>query len=141
MAVHSPFLAPVQLLVIALALLVSLATAVTTVSNTILVFARDSASGYSATSGLNGYGIPFQLVIVPQAGITLPVLNSSPTVGNFGGIVILSDVIYNYPTGYASAFTTDQWTQLFNYQIAFGVRMVRLDTFPAAEFGMFAAPR
>jgi hypothetical protein len=115
--------------------LASLAAAQKTVSNTILVFARDSASGYSATSGLNAYGIPYQLVLVPQAGITLPTLNSSPTNGNYGGILVLSEVAYNYNNLWASAITTEQWQQLYSYQTAFGVRMVRLDVYPTAEFG------
>jgi len=103
-----------------------------TVAATILVFARDSVSGYSAFSGLNGYAIPYQLVAVPQAGITLPVLNSSATVGNYGGIVILSEVSYDYggTTGFQSALTAAQLATLYQYQVTFGVRMVRLDVFP-----------
>jgi hypothetical protein len=115
--------------------LASLAAAQKTVSNTILVFARDSASGYSATSGLNGYGIPYQLVLVPQAGITLPTLNSSTTNGNYGGIIVLSEVAYSYSNGWASALTAAQWQQLYSYQTTFGVRMVRLDVFPTSDFG------
>lgn len=106
------------------------------VSNTVLVFARDSASATVATLGLQGYGIPYQTVIVPQSGAPLPVLNSSATVGNFGSILVLSEVSYQYTTGFLSALTTSQWTSLFNYQTAFGVRMVRLDVFPTADFGM-----
>jgi hypothetical protein len=136
MLLKSVYFRPVQFFAVAFLLFASLATAATTVNNTILVLARDTASGYSASSGLKGYGIPFELIIVPQAGITLPTLNGSATAGNYGGIVILSDVIYNYPTtGYASALTAAQWTSLFTYQTSFGVRMVRLDVYPATEFG------
>lgn len=108
----------------------------TSVSSTVLIFARDSASAYSAFSGLNGYGIPYQVVIVPQAGITLPVLNSS-TQGNFGSIVVLSEVSYDYggTLGFQSALNTSQWEELYQYQINFGVRMVRLDVFPGPNFG------
>jgi hypothetical protein len=108
-----------------------------TVSNTILVFAPDTASGYSATSGLLGYGIPYQLIIVPQAGIVLPVLNSSATVGNYGGIVTMSELSYDYggTIGWTSALTAAQWQQLYNYQLTFGVRMVRIDVYPQSTFG------
>lgn len=41
--------------------LASVVSAANTVKNTILVFARDTASGYSGTSGLAGYGIPYQV--------------------------------------------------------------------------------
>lgn len=110
-----------------------------TVANTILVFARDTTSAYSATSGLNGYGIPYQLVIVPQAGITLPTLNSSATQGNYGGFIILSEVSYDYSTGWGSAITNDQMNALYAYQTAFGVRMVRLDVYPESSFGTATA--
>lgn len=122
-----------------LALHASVATAALSVSNTILVFARDSASATVATLGLQGYGIPYQTVIVPQSGAALPVLNSSATSGNYGGILVLSEVSYQYSTGFLSALTTSQWNQMFAYQLAFGVRMVRLDVFPTTDMGKFTS--
>lgn len=109
-----------------------------TVSSTILVLARDDTAALNgATSGLQGYGIPYQVVTVPQAGISnLPVLNSSATSANYGGIVIVSEVGYNYGDQYYSALTRAQWNQLYNYQTSFGVRMVRLDVFPTSDFGV-----
>lgn len=118
-----------------LALQAGIAAAANSVSNTILVFARDSASVTVATLGLQGYGIPYQAVIVPEAGVALPTLNSSATQGNYGGILVLSEVSYQYSTGFLSALTTAQWQQLYDYQIAFGVRMVRLDVFPSIDLG------
>jgi hypothetical protein len=120
--------------------LAAAAVSSTSVKSTVLVFARDAASGYSAYSGLNGIGIPYQLVIVPQAGITLPALNSSSTVGNYGAIVILSEVSYDYgdTLGFQSALSTAQWAALYQYQVIFGVRMVRLDAFPGPAFGTSA---
>lgn len=121
----------------ALAIFTTPAASQTTVNATILVLARDLASSYSATSGLAGYGIPYQLQLVPQAGITLPVLNSSATVGNFGGIIILSEVSYNYGNdSWASALTAAQAQQLYSYQSAFGVRMVRIDVYPGPDYGV-----
>lgn len=106
------------------------------VDSTVLVIARDTASAYSAYSGLNDRGIPYTVLIVPQAGTTLPSLNDTATHGNFGLIVVLSEVSYNYGTkGFASALTTAQWTSLYAYQVAFGVRMVRLDVAPSADTG------
>jgi hypothetical protein len=103
-----------------------------------LVIARDStAATNSATLGLQGYGIPYEIVTVPQAGITnLPLLNSSATHGNYGGIVTVSEVGYNYGDQYYSALTRRQWNDLYAYQTNFGVRMVRLDVFPTADFGV-----
>lgn len=109
--------------------------------STILVIARDTASSYNAWSGLNGYGIPFQILTVPQSGAKLPVLNSSATVGNFGGIIVLSEVSYDYSStggGFDSALTAAQWSSLYAYQTAFGVRMVRLDVYPSSDTGTTA---
>lgn len=102
-----------------------------TVKATILIIAKDAPSALSASSGLNGYGIPFQNLLVPQAGIALPALNTSG-VGNYAGIVVASAVSYDYggTTGFQSALTSDQWNQLYAYQLAFGVRMVQYDVYP-----------
>lgn len=109
-----------------------------TVSSTILILARDFTSAQNgAFTGLQGYGIPYEVVTVPQEGITsLPVLNSSATHGSYGGIVVVSEVGYNYGDQYYSALTRRQWTALWDYQTQFGVRMVRLDVFPTADFGV-----
>ncbi|KAI9650099.1 hypothetical protein NHQ30_000112 [Ciborinia camelliae] len=108
---------------------------VETVKSTVLVIARDSISAYSAWSGLNDRGIPYQTLIVPSTGTALPVLNSSETQGNYGLIVVMSEVSYSYTAGYQSALSADQWQTLYNYQAAFRVRMVRLDSYPSAAFG------
>lgn len=111
----------------------------TSVQSTILVIARDNASAQTATSGLNGYGIPFTTLLVPQSGATLPPLNSSAG-GNFGGIVVASEVSYDYggTTGYQSALTGDQWNQLYAYQLEYGVRMVQYDVYPGPNYGTTA---
>ncbi|TVY84662.1 hypothetical protein LSUE1_G001269 [Lachnellula suecica] len=108
-----------------------------TVVSTVLVIARDKASAYSAYSGLNDHGIPYYVQIVTPSGASLPSLNDSATTGNFGLIVVMSEVSFlNNSTGnYQSALTDAQWTSLFNYQVSFGVRMVRLDVAPSAATG------
>jgi hypothetical protein len=108
-----------------------------TVASTVLVIARDTASAYSAYSGLNDHGIPYTVQLVTPSGASLPTLNTSATSGNYGLIVVVSEVsYYNNNTGtYQSALTTAQWTSLFNYQVSFGVRMVRLDVAPSDATG------
>jgi hypothetical protein len=106
--------------------------------STFLVLARDASSAYSAYSGLNDYGIPYEIKIIPQSGTSLPILQSNDAnpVGNYGGIVVLSEVSYADSSGnWASAITAAQWTTLYNYQTTFGVRMVRLDVSPSAASG------
>ncbi|KAK3384072.1 hypothetical protein B0T24DRAFT_72677 [Lasiosphaeria ovina] len=124
---------------VSLTLLARLTHAATSVTSTILIFARDASSASSATSGLDGYGIPFQVVLVPQSGVTLPALSSSATQGNYGGIIVLSEVAYSYSTSWASAITAAQWEDLYTYQTSFGIRMVRLDSFPATDLGVTTA--
>ncbi|VBB79645.1 Putative protein of unknown function [Podospora comata] len=108
-------------------------------SNTILVLARDAASATSATSGLQGYGIPYEVLLVPQSGATLPPLNSSAESGNYGGFIVLSELAYNLPGGWGSAVTPAQWQTIYNYQTTFGARMVRLDVFPSTDLGVTLA--
>jgi len=106
------------------------------VQSTVLIIAKDTATSYSATSGLTAYGIPFQVLTVPSTGVTLPELSTASGNGNFGGIVILSEVSYEYAGGlYSSALTAAQWTALYAYQTSFGVRMTRIDAYPEAQFG------
>lgn len=102
----------------------------------ILVIARDATTAQNLASGFNGYGIPYSTLIVPQAGTTLPPLDSSG-VGNYGGILIHGQVSYDYgpALGFQSALTADQWNQLYAYQTTFGTRMVHLDVYPGALFG------
>jgi hypothetical protein len=108
------------------------------ISSTILILAPEGDGAYSATSGFDAYGIPYQLVTVPSGGVALPTLNSSAKAGNYGGILILSDVSYDYSGDYHSALTQDQYTALYAYQVAFGARMVRLDTYPDSTTGTAA---
>lgn len=120
--------------------LLSSVQAATTVNSTILILAPtdDVESSYSATSGFDAYGIPYDLIQIPSGGASLPSLNSSTTSGNYGGILILSDVSYDYNGDYSSAITTDQYNTLYAYQIAFNVRMVRLDAYPGDDSGTSA---
>ncbi|KAF7191174.1 hypothetical protein HII31_07534 [Pseudocercospora fuligena] len=107
-----------------------------TVRNTILVLAKNANDAYNAYSGLNGYGIPYEVLIVPSTGTTLPTLNSTSTSGNYGGFIIVSELSYQTSSGgWASGLTDDQFTQIYNYQKSFGVRMTRLDTYPWSAFG------
>lgn len=108
------------------------------VDATILVIAKDAYGIQVASSGLNGYGIPFQPLQVPQAGVALPALNSSSG-GNFGGIIIAGQVSYDYGAGnFSSALTSAQWQLMYDYQTQYGVRMVQYDVYPGPAFGASA---
>jgi len=96
-----------------------------TVRSTFLVIADSEASSYSAYSGLNNYGIPYEVLTAEGAVFTLPMLNATATDGNYGGIVVFSDIGLN----------TAQWNTLYDYQTAFGVRLVRLNGAPSSATG------
>jgi hypothetical protein len=103
-------------------------------ASTILVLAKTQYAADQATSGLQGYGIPYEVVIVPQTGVTLPPLNTTNK-GNYAGILTMAELSYEYPTGWASALTAAQWQQMYAYQSEFGARMVRIDVFPGPDYG------
>src|ERR1700737_2380156 len=108
----------------------SLLSSCQSVYQTALVIAKDATTGGEATSILEGYGAPYQLLAVPQQGTALPTLattNGGSTVGNFGLIIVLAQVSYNYggTTGWASSLTTFQWNALYAYQVKYGVRMIQ----------------
>ena len=113
---------------------------------TALVLATDASAGAEATSILSGYGQPTELLSIPQEGIALPTLETidawNNSVGNFGLIVIIGLVPYDYggSIGWASAITSDQWTQLYDYQLKYGVRMVHLDAWAGSFPGVTLAP-
>lgn len=125
-------------LALVVSILTSIASAALTTRANILVIAKDELTAKSAHFGLQAYGIPYRVLIVPQEGLALPVLNSSATVGNYGGFVIVGDVSYRYnePVNpFRSALTPAQWQSLYEYQKAFKVRMIRIDVYPEPQFG------
>lgn len=131
---------PLRISFLALILLFCSVVRAATVTSTVLVFARDEGQATTATNPLRGYGIPYQVVMVPQAGVTLPPLNSSPNDANFGLIVVLGSVSYDYGAngGWRSALTPEQWTQLRDYQKSFAVRMIQMDVYPGPDYGATA---
>jgi hypothetical protein len=62
---------------------------------------------------------------------------SGKNIGNYGLIIIIGLVTYDYggTIGWASAITTAQWNTLYAYQLKYGVRMVHLDGFPGSFNG------
>lgn len=104
-----------------------------------MVLAKSQDEINQAVSGLNGYGIPFQALIVPSSGVSLPTLNTSAG-GNFGGIIVSQGLIYYYSdtSSWHSALTDDQWNQLYTYQIKYSVRMVQWDVYPSGDYGVSA---
>ncbi|EPS38101.1 hypothetical protein H072_8138 [Dactylellina haptotyla CBS 200.50] len=113
-----------------------------TLLNNVLILAPDSGTAELTEDPLEGYGMAWETLIVPQAGITLPALNTTNKDGsitcNYNIIVVHSQLSYNYGTdlGWRSALTTAQWSQLYAYQLMCNVRMVHFNVWPSsAAFG------
>jgi hypothetical protein len=112
------------------------ADAAVTLNSTVLVIARDANASYSGTSVLQGYGIPYQVVDISLKGGGFPQLNATPDTGNFGGIVTVSSRAYQGGDDWRGVMSDKQWQELYRYQENFGVRMVRLNSWPSSEFGV-----
>lgn len=113
----------------------SAAAGITKIDNKVMILARDTDGVNSASAGLSAYGIPFEGVIIPQAGATIPTLNTSATEGKYSGIIVIDALAYEYADGWRSAVTADQWNAIWTYQANFKVRMVRINEFPGPSFG------
>ncbi|KAK6537992.1 hypothetical protein TWF694_010885 [Orbilia ellipsospora] len=108
------------------------------IRNTALIITPDQANADTVTGTMNGYGIPFEVLIVPQAGATLPQLNQTSGDGNYGLFLVISQVSYNYGDAWRSALTTDQWNTIYDYQAIYGVRMIHINAYPSGQFGTSA---
>jgi len=106
-----------------------------TVDSTVLILGKDDYACDSASSGLLSYGIPFEKVLVPKEGFVLPSLNSSSSEGKYGAIIVIDAASYQYDSGWASAITTEMWDQIYDYQLHFHARLVRINEFPSPQFG------
>ncbi|KAF4946024.1 hypothetical protein FGADI_11528 [Fusarium gaditjirri] len=110
-----------------------------TVDSTILILGKNDYACDSAAFGLQGYGIPYDKVLVPMEGFVLPTLNSTSHKGNYGGIITVDSASYEYPTGWASAITSDMWYKIYEYQLHFKVRLVRINEYPGPQYGVTTA--
>lgn len=116
--------------------LVPWVNAAVTVNSTLLVLARDSNATLPGTLVLEGYGIPYRVVDLSLPAAGFPQLNSTPDAGNFGGIVTVSAQSYNNGDDWKTILSDKQWQEIYRYQEAFGVRLVRLNAWPSAEYGV-----
>ena len=116
------------------------------VADTALVVATDATAADEAVYILNNYNQSYQLLVVAQTGTPLPTLEtvdaSGNPVGNFGLIVVIGLTAYDYggTTGWASAISSDQWSELYTYQLIYGVRMIHLDGYPNNFEGVTTSP-
>ncbi|KAF3129413.1 hypothetical protein TWF703_008878 [Orbilia oligospora] len=105
------------------------------IRNTVLVVSPDKPNADTVTGTMDGYGIPYEVLLVPQGGIALPQLNQTNGDGNYGLFLVISQVSYNFGDQWRSALTQDQWNAMYDYQTVYGVRMVHINAYPSSQFG------
>ncbi|KAI9096204.1 hypothetical protein DFS34DRAFT_650923 [Phlyctochytrium arcticum] len=101
-----------------------------------LLLATDAADIEAPRISLTSYGIPFDIVRVPAAGITGNLTLEEATSGMYSMIIVQPGQLqYNYAGLWKSALTDAQWTQLASYQVKHKVRLITLDDSPQASHG------
>lgn len=104
-------------------------------NSTALILAQDNDRASEAAYLLNGYGIRYEVHLIPKEGGDLPALNSSSG-GHYGLLIVHSEVAYDGTAeGFASVLTPQQWESLYAYQRAYKVRMVHMDVVPKPAYG------
>lgn len=103
-------------------------------NSTTLIIATTVDNADKASYILNGYGVGFEVLLVPKDGVALPMLKTTDG-GNYGLVVILSEAVYIANGTSTTAMTPAQWSELYDYQRIFKVRMVLLDVIPGPKYG------
>lgn len=103
-------------------------------NSTTLIIAATEKNAVKASYLLNGYGVGFEVLLVPQNGTSLPVLNNTDG-GNYGLVVVVSEAVYTANGTSSAGLTPAQWNQLYDYQRNFNIRMVHLDVTPGPKYG------
>ncbi|KAF3937723.1 hypothetical protein ABW19_dt0202882 [Dactylella cylindrospora] len=112
-----------------------------------LILAVDNATAGLTTQPLDGYGMSYDLLIVPKAGIVLPDLNTTSSAGypvcNYNMIIAHSQLSFNYGgddnQNWRSALTPAQWNQIWAYQTLCNVRLIHFNVWPGPDFGVSVA--
>ena len=90
---------------------------------------------------LNFQGTPYTIYIAAQTpnGLT-PDKLSSGCHGYYNGVILTNGTLSYYNgTSWASALSTQEWSNLWSYESAMGVRELSWYTYPTADFG-YQAP-
>jgi hypothetical protein len=98
------------------------------VNSTVLTIGTDTNSTIGITIALKAYGIPYEVYTL-RSNRDLPALNTTATVGKYGGIVMTDEAL--------GGATLDK---IYAYQKAFGVRFVRVNASPGPDTGNLILP-
>ncbi|KAJ3029676.1 hypothetical protein HDV00_009464 [Rhizophlyctis rosea] len=130
----------------ALLLLVQSVTAqnATIMTHKVLYLANADANTdrQAVENALLGYDISWDTILIPQAGYngTLPLYDASGNPQYSSIIIQPGQLQYDYGvSGWLSALTADQWTQLETYESTHRVRRISLDDSPRPEHNTVVA--
>ncbi|MFN8472651.1 MAG: hypothetical protein U0822_10705 [Anaerolineae bacterium] len=107
----------------------------TSIDMRLLVISADGneADFLAIKAFLSQIGIPFDALIATQTPLTASMLSDGASHAYYQGIVLCTgNLTYNYPgtKQWQSAFTSDQWTTLWQYEATYGIRQVTSYTYP-----------
>ncbi|KAK6523660.1 hypothetical protein TWF281_001636 [Arthrobotrys megalospora] len=106
------------------------ANAKASVGTKVLILATDD-SGKAAAGTLNGYGIPYDSIVMSDSGYTLPSLTNSDGSCKYGIIVAFRQLYSSNSKGaWVSFIGSDQWQKIYDYQVSCGVRLIHLGAVP-----------
>jgi len=104
-------------------------------NSTALILAQDESNANEASYLLNSYGIRYETYLIPKEGRDLPALSNSAG-GHYGLLVVHSELAYDgTASGFSTVLNQGQWDALYEYQRAYGVRMVHIDVVPKPAYG------
>ncbi|MFN8487919.1 MAG: hypothetical protein U0350_10025 [Caldilineaceae bacterium] len=100
----------------------------------LVISADGKETDYPAiTSFLSQIGIPFDTLIASQTPLTAAMLSNGTVHGFYQGIILVTGNLSYFNSTlnqWVSAFDSNEWNTLWNYEAQFGVRQVTSYTYP-----------
>ncbi len=100
----------------------------------LVISADGSETDFTATTAfLNQIGVPYDTLIATKTPLTAAVLSDGGMRASYQGIILCTGnlMYFNTSSGqWQSAFTSAQWTTLWQYEAKFGIRQVTSYTYP-----------
>jgi hypothetical protein len=93
----------------------------------------------TAVSMLQQSGVPYDVLDASQEALTMSRLIDSSGIGRYQGVILTSNALYL--PDYTSALDTAEWSDLFAYEKAYGVRQLALYGYPGVapeDYGLRA---
>ncbi|KAF3922954.1 hypothetical protein ABW20_dc0101875 [Dactylellina cionopaga] len=85
-------------------------------------------------SSLSAYGIPYDSIVMPDSGYTLPSLTNTDGSCKYSALVTFRQLYKTDSSGAWKCFIEpDQWQKIYDYQVSCGVRLIQLGAVPGSS--------